>query len=150
MTIVAQQTLVASASQHKAQLSVIPKPRFRWNYCRGIWQSRQNRRYGCLKCEECGRESLRGLNSLRCNECALDRTDELRWRTGSAHSKVARAIKRGDLQPAYEFDCIDCGNPAEVYDHRDYSKPLDVQPVCHRCNVIRGAATDAGSREKAA
>lgn len=53
---------------------------------------------------------------------------------------LAIAVKRGRLQPARTFNCTDCGAPAVCYDHRDYNKPLDVQPVCHKCNVNRGAA----------
>lgn len=34
--------------------------------------------------------------------------------------------------------CVDCGRPAKVYDHRDYSRPLDVEPVCKGCNKKRG------------
>ena len=36
--------------------------------------------------------------------------------------------------------CVDCGQPAEVYDHRDYRKPLTVDPVCRSCDQIRGEA----------
>jgi hypothetical protein len=36
--------------------------------------------------------------------------------------------------------CVDCERPATIYEHRDYSKPLDVEPVCHLCNVRRGPA----------
>ena len=36
--------------------------------------------------------------------------------------------------------CVDCGAKATVYDHRDYRRPLDVVPVCHRCNLLRGPA----------
>ena len=57
-----------------------------------------------------------------------------------AHSAVRRAVKRGELQPATAFACVDCGKPAQCYDHRDYSKPLDVVPVCHSCNHKRGPA----------
>jgi len=48
--------------------------------------------------------------------------------------------------------CVDCGRPAKCYDHRDYAKPLDVSPVCVRCNTLRGPAankhlnTDPGVR----
>lgn len=27
---------------------------------------------------------------------------------------------------------------ARDYDHRDYNKPLEVEPVCHSCNMKRG------------
>ena len=36
--------------------------------------------------------------------------------------------------------CVDCKKPADVYDHRDYGKPIDVVPVCKSCNRKRGEA----------
>ncbi len=36
--------------------------------------------------------------------------------------------------------CIDCGSRATDYDHRDYNKPLEVEPVCQSCNLKRGRA----------
>lgn len=36
--------------------------------------------------------------------------------------------------------CTDCGKPATCYDHRDYLKPDEVEPVCRACNKIRGPA----------
>lgn len=57
-----------------------------------------------------------------------------------AHKAVARARKSGQLQDPAELDCVDCGEPAIEYDHRDYSKPLDVEAVCRRCNLKRGPA----------
>jgi hypothetical protein len=61
-----------------------------------------------------------------------------------AHNKVAYAIKRGDLAKLDgSLHCVDCGNPAERYDHREYAKPLSVEPVCHKCNLKRGPAIDS-------
>lgn len=57
--------------------------------------------------------------------------------------KAVNAAVRGGLLPRLagnNIRCVDCRKPAAVYDHRDYSKPLDVQPVCHRCNQKRGRA----------
>lgn len=34
--------------------------------------------------------------------------------------------------------CQDCGGPATERDHRDYNRPDDVDPVCGRCNKLRG------------
>ena len=55
--------------------------------------------------------------------------------------QVARAVKNKEL-PVLDgsISCLDCGSPATCYDHRDYAKPLDVDPVCHGCNLRRGAA----------
>lgn len=38
------------------------------------------------------------------------------------------------------FRCVDCGNGATEYEHRDYNKPLAVEPVCRTCNHRRGSA----------
>lgn len=58
-----------------------------------------------------------------------------------AHSMVASAKKQG-LLPTLDgsIACVDCDKPAREYDHRDYSRPLDVQPVCRSCNKKRGTA----------
>lgn len=58
-----------------------------------------------------------------------------------AHGKVYQAIKRGELTnlKTTEVKCVDCGRRATCYDHRDYRKPLEVDPVCRRCNVARGS-----------
>lgn len=57
-----------------------------------------------------------------------------------AHQYTSRAIRDGYLPKPSTLICLDCGAPAQVYDHRDYNKPLDVEPVCHACNVKRGPA----------
>lgn len=55
-----------------------------------------------------------------------------------AVAAVRAAVLRGDLAPVRTLECVDCGKPAANYDHRDYTKPLDVEPVCSRCNTLRG------------
>lgn len=59
----------------------------------------------------------------------------------TAMSMVAKAKAQG-LLPALDgaIGCADCDRPAFVYDHRDYSRPLDVVPVCESCNRKRGTA----------
>lgn len=57
-----------------------------------------------------------------------------------AHYQVARAIRLGLLAHPSNFPCADCKGLAKEYDHRDYSKPLEVDPVCRRCNARRGPA----------
>ena len=51
---------------------------------------------------------------------------------------VAKAVKKGNLQPAKSYKCVDCGVDAFCYDHRDYGKPFEVVPVCRKCNFKRG------------
>ena len=57
-----------------------------------------------------------------------------------AFYEVKKAVKNGDLPPVSELKCVDCGKPAKHYDHRDYGKPLEVEPVCVSCNCKRGPA----------
>ena len=57
-----------------------------------------------------------------------------------AHREVKKAIKNGILSPIQEMKCLDCGKQAEIYDHKDYNNPLDVEPVCRSCNRKRGSA----------
>lgn len=63
-----------------------------------------------------------------------------------ATAKVKKAIKDGEIHAiSTETLCVDCGKPARDYDHRYYSKPLDVVPVCRACNQKRGPALDVHS-----
>lgn len=48
------------------------------------------------------------------------------------------ALKIGAIKPARGQICVDCGRAATELEHRDYLRPLDVDPVCHRCNCRRG------------
>jgi hypothetical protein len=58
----------------------------------------------------------------------------------AAYIAVRKAVRAGALPPVDTQYCVDCGSFAEMYDHRDYSKPVHVDPVCRRCNIIRGPA----------
>lgn len=57
-----------------------------------------------------------------------------------ASLEVQRAIRDGDLPSASACQCVDCGAQAHDYDHRDYARPLAVDPTCRRCNLLRGPA----------
>lgn len=96
---------------------------------------------GRHKCCVCGEVKLAagGGHTFKCEPCraALPPSKE------NAHYLVARAIRRGELARPSEFQCVDCGRPAIEYDHRDYSKPLEVAPVCRSCNLRRGPAKEA-------
>ena len=60
------------------------------------------------------------------------------------HRAVAKAVAAGVL-PAIskKTKCVDCGKSAKYYDHRDYSNPLAVVPVCCSCNTKRGKAKNS-------
>jgi uncharacterized OB-fold protein len=57
-----------------------------------------------------------------------------------AGNRILNEKKCGRLAHPSTQECVDCGRTAECYDHRDYGRPLDVEPVCRACNVIRGPA----------
>lgn len=87
-------------------------------------------------CHECG-VAIRG-GRFRCSSChpGAFRLMEL------AHQHVYWAISNGLLPSLarHEIPCVDCGVRASQYEHRDYLRPLDVEPVCRRCNKKRGPA----------
>ena len=60
------------------------------------------------------------------------------WLMMKAKRIVFIEVRAGRLPKASEFVCFDCGNAATCYDHRDYKKPLDIEPVCGSCNKYRG------------
>lgn len=91
-------------------------------------------------CFDCG-TLFRGLSAqARCNDCRF-RNGNHRVRS-KAHACVSRAVYKGVLAnlKVENVGCVDCGDRADRYDHRDYSKPLAVDPVCRRCDRKRGPA----------
>lgn len=58
----------------------------------------------------------------------------------AAQRAVQREIKAGRLTKATAHRCADCGEKASMWEHRDYTKPLQVEPVCRSCNHARGPA----------
>ena len=73
-----------------------------------------------------------------CRECFVGA------KPSSVEYAVFSAIKRGELKPIKECICVDCGKPAQHYDHRDYNEPIKVDPVCRVCNAARGHAIPYG------
>lgn len=55
----------------------------------------------------------------------------------AAHLIVRNAVQRGDLPRVSTCDCVDCGVQAAEYHHEDYSKPLEVEPLCKKCHIKR-------------
>lgn len=112
----------------------------RYDYETGIWRCGDTMRL--LACVDCGDAFIGGHSAKRCSDCkqyAFGDRDYALLKS-RAHAAVAKAIRDGALRPPREFQCVDCYRDAEVYDHRDYTKPLDVQPVCRGCNLCRGPA----------
>jgi hypothetical protein len=102
------------------------------------------------RCEICETErkrrqraaALRGAANRRLNnpDWARPVHADIFW-ARTAQGMVKRAIRLGVL-PRLDgsIACADCSAPAVEYDHRDYGRPLDVQPVCRGCNKKRGTA----------
>jgi hypothetical protein len=87
-------------------------------------------------CIDCGNPHSRHPSTWRCQPCN-DALSAVRY---AARLAVLRAVRSGALAPAAECLCIDCEASAMDYDHRDYSRPLEVDPVCRKCNQRRGPA----------
>lgn len=118
------------------------KPHYRWFASLGRWVRIPTRRrvfWFQGICGHCGTEQQISSQGKRCNPCA---------RAIRSASKLARRVsaiavakaKKGGVLPILDgsIPCVDCGRPAAVYDHRDYDRPLDVEPVCRPCNSRRG------------
>lgn len=101
------------------------------------WQDARDREaFKARVCPQCGDVFFRQHSAKTCSPCAF-----VRQRHGQkAMSAVAKAVKQGLLPRVIDCICVDCGAPAKAYDHRDYSKPLEVEPVCDSCNQKRGPA----------
>ena len=100
---------------------------------RGIG-SRPTRQIGCERCGQL--TAFRGGIYPICTDCRV----EIQAVRATAASAVRKAVNIGMLKPAKDCVCVDCGSSAKHYDHRDYSKPLTVEPVCQSCNAKRGMA----------
>lgn len=96
-----------------------------------------------ITCNACGKQDFRQRNAKYCKACAVVRGRQQREARALyyrlAHQYVQFAVSHGDL-PKLDGSiiCADCSNPATEYDHRDYKKPLEVDPVCRFCNAARG------------
>lgn len=53
-----------------------------------------------------------------------------------AHQLVRRAVSKGELKPQ---PCEVCGAEKAHAHHDDYSKPLEVRWLCHKCHMIHHA-----------
>lgn len=97
-----------------------------------------------ILCKMCGSPIKRGEyvhgNTKYCNTCHKVR--EKFTGQGICGYIVSLAKAAGFLPSLIEEDisCVDCGERAVAYDHRDYRYPLLVSPVCAKCNSERGAA----------
>jgi hypothetical protein len=99
----------------------------------------QNPKY-CAVCDTQIPSSRYFLNTKFCSSVCSGLV--ARARGAIVAPAIEREIRKGRIKRPQEFSCADCGRDAEVYDHREYLKPLSVDPVCKKCNFRRGSAVD--------
>lgn len=83
------------------------------------------------------------MPKIRRDANGVPMTDNPYYAQSRAQRLVREAVKNGSMPEAATLLCTDCGNWAKVYDHRKYSEPLNVEPVCVSCNCKRGPAEDS-------
>lgn len=90
-------------------------------------------------CDNCGKKYKRAPGCNICIECSSERERQRGIVRRASAKAVKESITKGILKPATKYRCVDCGARASCYDHRDYRKPNDVEPVCKRCDANRGS-----------
>jgi hypothetical protein len=90
----------------------------------------------CYVCKQTKLISKRRGSKFTCVECA----EPLRQQRRAARCILTMAIKAGFIRSHHGQQCVDCGAPAIGLEHREYSRPLDVEPICNSCNFRRGPA----------
>jgi len=125
---------ITSTNKHKYCTDCKEKLRYKPNYC-----------IDCGICISRSRASSSAKRCLPCVECDL-KYKASGNRARGCHSIVAIAVRYGIL-PKLDgvIQCVDCGGVASQYEHRDYMKPLDVDPVCRKCNAERGSAINCNN-----
>lgn len=124
----------------------------------GHYSPRRTHNGNCLDCQddpqarEWRRQYLSRWFSLNKDKERLVKRRTNRYGTlaDRAYGRVYRAVRKGLLLDLKEWvvACVDCAvERATQYDHRDYSFPLLVDPVCRGCNKRRGAGIKGESNE---
>lgn len=112
---------------------------YAWNVCQAHSEEiMERRRQASAKASATKRERYPD----RFYALGAPRHRHMNWQS-YAQAAVRRARLAGilpDLSTG-EYACTDCSGVASQYDHRDYSRPLDVEPVCAGCNHRRGKAS---------
>lgn len=133
------------------------KPHYKLIGDKKVFLGRSNKPRICPCCGDLLSKTRSDITAVYCMPCTYSRQANSNKRSingkhwqKTAHKIVSIAVKSGILQPAQKYKCVDCGKDAFVYEHRDYQKPLDVEPVCVSCNSKRGSAINAKPNRPAA
>lgn len=118
----------------------------------------ERRQYACPKCESMrageyaknNREKKRAWNNAYSARNSANRAERTAtWRANHpekriAHQAVQSAIRNGSLA---KMPCEVCGTTERIHAHHDdYSKPLDVNWLCHSHHMERHAMLRARSQ----
>lgn len=87
----------------------------------------------CVKCGGAINRSI--MTAIYCFPCARGLVKV----KARAYARTNRRIIKGEIPPPSTLKCADCGDPAQLYDHRSY-EPIVIEPCCRSCNVRRGPA----------
>lgn len=124
----------------------VTKIKIRWDSKRQKWKESGERRRlrWVVVCPVCRANHLRlRAGAVLCGDCVVPHHQMLIAFRAPAMKAVGAAIVMGLLPKlSGSVACVDCERPAQVYDHRAYARPLDVQPVCRSCNSRRGPAKE--------
>lgn len=119
---------------------MVDKPRARFNWNRQAWFAGRRRLRACGYCGKAAfGNSLK--NGALCDSCQFARVQEQQ----EAYRVFRLAVMDGLIRrlPDGETACIHCDAPATCWEHRDYRKPIDVQPACDSCNTRLGRGMTA-------
>ena len=82
--------------------------------------------------EKANLEKVKEANNIKIQKWVKDNPEKYK-----AHQKIRYRIRIGKLLKPSLCICTDCGKSAEDYHHTDYSKPLNVIPLCKPCHRSR-------------
>ena len=98
------------------------------------------------KCKKCGEDewdcTIKRVARGICRKCEPRYVRPTPNPNRASNAVLTRFVNAGLIPPPGDFLCIDCGARATCWEHRDYNKPLDVEPTCQSCNSLRGAGID--------
>lgn len=121
---------------------LLKKP-IKWDYLSVRWNP------NFVKCFRCKHEWIpRTENPQTCAKCRSPYWNKARDKKNykemqlNAALVVQQFIHKKLISKPGNYKCVDCGKPAVHWEHRDYSKPMSIEPVCRSCNKKRSSSNN--------
>ena len=136
-------------SEHEIEHYIFTDKKKRWRtpYCKLCRNRRGREWYKKNKDRACENYKRYYKRTKNMGNSVVRHDKQKRNGAQAAMTAVYVAKDKGYILPFSEYpvrcfgvDGVPCGGMAEQWDHRDYNKPLDVEPVCRSCNMRRGPA----------